>query len=198
MPASASSPADDWLAHRSLESATPESLNAALRAVLENEPSALYGRAEAELTAAEIEVLRTGGVNFERNVQRDPFEGTAVLFAALIESSLSTPEVAERLGVAANQVRQMIARRTLYSIKLDDRRYVPQFQFRKNGPLVPNVTRVNPALPPDMHPVEVYEWYTLPEPDLAIGGDGARAVSPIEWLDTGGDPARAIMLAQRL
>lgn len=198
MSAPAPSSTRDWLDRRGLETATPESLNAALRLVLENERSALYGRASAELTAAEIEVLRAGGVDFEREVTRDPFESTAVLFAALVESSLSTAEAAARLGVPANQVRQLIARRALYSIKLDDRRYIPQFQFRQGGALVPNVTRVNAALPPDLHPVEVYEWYTLPEPDLAIGGEGGRAVSPLEWLDTGGDPARAIMLARRL
>ena len=61
-----------------------------------------------------------------------------------------------------------------------------------------DVKRVNPVLPSDLHPVEVYEWYTSPEADLAIGGEDGRAASPIEWLDTGGDPARAIVIARRL
>ena len=188
----------DWLDRRGLAAATPESLNASLRAVLENVPNALYGAASAELTAAELDVLREGGVDFERPVTRDPFAATAVLFAALLESSLSTVETAKRLDMAANQVRQMIARRTLYSIKLDERRHVPQFQFRRGGALVPNITRVNPVLPSDLHPVEVYDWYTVPEPDLAVGDGDARALSPLEWLDTGGDPARVVAIARRL
>ena len=155
--------------------------------------------ASVELTAVELDVLRAGGVDLDRAVTRDPFESTVVLFAALIESSLSTTEAAERLGVATSQVRQMIARRTLYSVKLDERRYVPRFQFRRDGALVPNITRVNPAVPSDLHPVEVYEWYTLPEPDLAIDdGEERRAISPLDWLDTGGSPARVTALARRL
>ena len=197
---SSHAPADrSWLDARGLSLATPDSLNASLRAVLESEPAALYGPASAELTVAELEVLRAGGVDLERTVTRDPFESTVVLFAALIESSLSTTEAAGLLGVAANQVRQMIARRTLYSVKLDERRYLPRFQFRRDGALVPNITRVNPSLPPDLHPVEVYEWYTLPEPDLAIDeGEARRALSPLDWLDTGGSPARVTALARRL
>ena len=60
----------------------------------------------------------------------------------------------------SGQVRRMNARRTLYSIEIDDRRQVPLFQFRPSGPLVPNVTRVNAALPTDLHPVAVHDWNT--------------------------------------
>lgn len=92
----------------------------------------------------------------------------------------------------------MIARRTLYSIKLDDRRYVPLFQFRRDGFLVPNISLVNAALPTDMHPVEVYDWFTSPDADLTLGEEEGRALSPLQWLDSGGNPDRLVRFAKRL
>ena len=41
----------------------------------------------------------------------------------------------------------MIARRTLYSVLLDSRRRILAFQFAPNGGLVPNIAKVNAALP---------------------------------------------------
>jgi len=178
--------------------ATPDSLLDALRAALETTPSALYGRSSSELTDAERDALRAGGVDFDRPLRKDPLEGTIALFAALIESSLSVKETAERLAVPPAQVRQMIARRTLYSIKLDERRHVPRFQFHEDGSLVANVTRVNPALPEDLHPVSVYDWYTSPNPDLVLDGTDGDAVAPLDWLASGGDPKLPATLARRL
>ena len=91
----------------------------------------------------------------------------------------------------------MIARRTLYSILLDNRRYVPIFQFEKDGGLLPNITKVNVALNADLHPVEVFEWYTQPDPDLFINNDVAQTVSPIAWLSSGGDLRKVVTLAKR-
>lgn len=92
----------------------------------------------------------------------------------------------------------MIARRTLYSILLDNRRYIPVFQFEQGGALVPNITRVNTALSPDLHPVEVFAWYTEPDPDLFLGDDIENCVSPLAWLRGGGPVQKLATLARHL
>ena len=63
----------------------------------------------------------------------------------------------------------------------------------QGGGWLPNIAKVNAALPEDLHPVEVQAWYTQPHADLFIGDDlDARVTSlPIEprkrW-PTGGLP----------
>ena len=189
----------DSLSSRGFVSATSKSIERSVQAVLETMPTALYGRADEELTEAEREVLREGGLDLSRPPLTDPLAAPAALFAAIVASSLGVTEVAERLGVQSGQVRQMIARRTLYSIKIDDRRYVPLFQFRRSGPLMPNVTQVNAALPTDLHPVAVYDWYTRPDADLVIDEDvEGPGMTPLGWLHSGGDPAVLVAIAKRL
>ncbi len=188
----------DYFTARGLRQTAPESLNAAVRRVLDAMPTVLYGETADELTADERQALIEGGVNLDSEPAGNPLAATAVQFAALTESSLSTRAAAERLEIPENRVRQMIARRTLYSILLDNRRYIPIFQFEQSGSLVPNITKVNTALSPDLHPVEVYAWYTEPDPDLFLGDDVDTCVSPLAWLRSGGAVMRLTMLARRL
>ena len=188
----------DYFTARGLRATAPEDLNAALRKALDAMPTVLYGEPAEELTAEERETLIEGGVNMKAQPKADPLAQTAVQYAAIIESSLATKEAARRLSVPENRIRQMIARRTLYSILLDNRRYIPHFQFDQGGPLIPNITKVNAALSPDLHPVEVYDWYTQPDPDLFIGDDVDACLSPLAWLRSGGAVRSLTMLARRL
>lgn len=195
----ATQPAEyDYFTVRGLRSTAPEGLNAALRVVLDAMPTLLYGEPTEELTAEEQAVLREGGVNLDAIPGRDPLAETAVQYAAIIDSSLTTREAAERLGIRESQVRQMIARRTLYSILLNNRRYIPIFQFEKGGSLVANITKVNAALNSDLHPVEVYDWYTQANSDLFVGDDIDATMNPLSWLRGGGDVKRLVTLARRL
>jgi len=188
----------DYFTSRGLRPTTPEGLNAALRLVLDEMPAMLYGEPTEELTPEEQTVLKEGGVDLDAIPGRDPLAETAVQYAAIIESSLTTKEAAVRMGIPESQVRQMIARRTLYSILLNNRRYIPVFQFGKDGPLVANITKVNAALSPDLHPVEVYDWFTQPDPDLFVGDDVDATMSPLVWLRSGGDVKKLVMLGRRL
>ncbi len=63
---------------------------------------------------------------------------------------------------------------------------------------MPNIAKVNTALSPDLHPVEVYAWYTAPDPDLFLDDDVDTCVSPLAWLRSGGAVMRLTMLARRL
>ena len=183
---------------RGLRAVAPADLNGALRAVLDTMPASIYGESAEGLTLAERQVLIEGGVNLDAIPEGDPLAKTVVRYAAIVESSLTTRQAAQRLHAAESRVRQMIARRTLYGILLDNRRHIPLFQFEKAGPLVANITQVNPALSPDLHPVEVYDWYTRSDPDLFLGDDVDAGVSPLAWLRSGGPPNRLAMLARRL
>lgn len=187
----------DYFTARGLQSTAPEGLNAALRLVLDSMPTLLYGEPADELTAAEQAVLKEGGIDLNTVIDRDPLADTAVKFAAIIESSLSIKEAAKRIGKAESHVRQMIARRTLYSILLEHRRYIPIFQFDKKGKLVRHITKVNAALRAGIHPVEVFEWYTEPDPELYVNDDIDQTVSPMAWLNSGQDVTRLVTLARR-
>ena len=125
---------------------------------------------------------------------------TAVRFAAIIESSLTIKETAKRLKKTEGVVRQMIARRTLYSVLLDNRRFIPIFQFAKDNDdeLVADITKVNVVLRPGLHPVEVFEWYTEPDAELYVNDDIDQPVSPLAWLNSGKKAKALVTLAKRL
>lgn len=189
---------DYYFSARGLHTAAPEGLNRALKEVLDSMSTTLYPKSSNELTESEQTVLRHGGVNLDRSTTRDLLAETAIKYAALIESGLSTKDVATRLNIPESQVRQMISRRTLYSILLNNRRYIPLFQFEESGPLVPNIFKVNSALANNLHPVEVYQWYTEPDQELFLGDDIDAIMSPLAWLRSGGDTKKLVTLLQRL
>ena len=188
----------EYFVVRGLAPTAPESLNKLLRRVLDAMPTTLYGETGTELSVAERQVLIDAGVDLNAEPQVDPLAATAALFAAIIETGLTTDEAAKRLDMRQNRVRQMIARGTLYSVLLDNRRHIPLFQFERKGGLIPNITRVNAALPGDLHPVDVYDWYTKPDPDLFVGDDIDAPLSPLAWLGSGGDVKSVMVLVRRL
>lgn len=158
----------------------------------------LYGETTSELSVGERHVLIDAGVDLNAIPRSDPLAATVLLYAAIIDTSLTTNAAAERMGMPPDRVRQMIAGRTLYSVLVENRRYIPLFQFDKPGGLIPNITEVNAALPVDLHPVDVYDWYTKPDPNLFAGDDVDEPMSPLAWLGTGGDVKSVLVLARQL
>jgi hypothetical protein len=184
---------------RGLRITAPKELNEAMRLALESMATMLYGAATSELTAAEQAVLRRGGLELEERPGPDPLAKTAAKYAALIDTSLSTKETGEKTGYGAGRIRQMVADRSIYSILLEGRRYLPRFQFLDEGRrLVPEIGRVNTVLDPKLHPVEVYNWYTTPNPDLFLDRDVDATVSPLDWLKTGHPVEPVVRLAKQL
>ena len=144
-----------------------------------------------ELTAEEQAILRDGGFDLPP-LPRDethPVARTAAAYAALLASSLSVAEAAERLGVNESRVRQRLGERSLYGVKTSREWRLPRFQFEEHG-TVSGLARVLQRLAPDLHPLAVTTWFLTPDPDLAIGAD-ETAVSPREWL-RGGHPVAAV------
>lgn len=171
----------------------PAELNAALAKVIDTMPETLYGESARELTAAEAEVARSGGLVLEEQDGPDPLAQMAVEYAAILSTSMTTRQAAERLQLHVTRIRQMLKDRSLYGIYLDGVWHIPVFQFEEDAPrLIPNITRVNAALDPEDHPVGVLRWYTSPDPELVVG---SKAVSPLTWLKVGNPVESVVELA---
>jgi hypothetical protein len=168
----------------------PVELNAALVKVIDTMPQTLYGESARELTTAEAEVARSGGLVLEEQDGADPLAQMAAEYAAILNSSLTTKEAAKRLQLYVTRIRQMLKNGSLYGICLDGLWHIPVFQFEKSAPrLIPNITRVNAALDLEDHPVGVLRWYTTPDPDLVVND---KPVSPLTWLRLG-KPVRGLV-----
>ena len=187
----------NYFTARGLLETSPEALNKALRVVLSGMEPIVYGEATRELTLEEQGILRDGGLTLEPAPGPDPLAKTAVKYAAIVKRSLTSKTVSRRLGLTPGRIRQMIADRSLYSFLIGRNRYIPDFQFEDNR-LVPNIAGVNKALPLRMHPVEVYNWYRLPNVDLFLDKDIDDTVSPLDWLKGGQDVEQVVFLANRL
>ncbi len=90
------------------------------------------------------------------------------------------------MGVNPSRVRQRLGGdpRSLYGIKEGKSWRVPKFQFIGRKP-IPGMAEVLPALPRDLHPVEVQRWFSTPHPDLYLDPDERRPVAPLDWLRMG-------------
>lgn len=143
----------------------------------------------ADLTEAEAAALKKGGFVLEPldlGVE-DPLVQTAAEYAALLKSSLSTTAAAERLGVDPSRIRQRLTSQppTLYGIRLESGWVVPELQL-DGSRLIPGMADVVARLDPELHPVSVFRWFTIPSPDLALEqGEESRTLSPREWLRLG-------------
>jgi hypothetical protein len=143
-----------------------------------------------DLTEAEAEALRRGGFVLEPTElgAEDPLVQTAAEFAALLKESLPTAAAAERLGVDPSRIRQRLTSEppSLYGIRLESGWVIPQFQLEGDAPL-PGLADVVSGLDPELHPVSVYRWFTLPCSDLVLEREGEepRRLSPRDWLRLG-------------
>ncbi len=150
----------------------------------------------SQLTASDIEELRAGGLNPSASLDAYNLARarTAAQTGALLASSMSVAEAADRLGVDASRVRQLLAEHALLGVKDGGEWRILDIQFQ-GARLVPNLGRVAKALPIGIPPLGVVNWLTVPDPDLEIADE---PVSPLEWLSSGGDPERVAALAADL
>jgi hypothetical protein len=152
-------------------------------------------RAErSPLTEPERALLAEGGFDARRPRGAPSSVRVAAEYAALLGDALTAGEAARRLGVDESRIRQRLGEGSLYGVKLRGGWRLPRFQFGRKG-IVPGIDVVLMRAPRDLHPIELYTWLSTPDVDLELAG---RAVSPLEWLKTGGDPRRAADLAADL
>ncbi len=136
-------------------------------------------------------MLERAGVDVDERMGRtDPVIQFATEYAAILATSMTPVEVANRLGVTPVRVRQMIRQRSLYAIRINGRWHVPVFQFDGNA-LIPNIGQVIESLA-GLDPVSMMRWCTTADPELE-DGSGNR-MTPLEWLKTGRDARTVIKI----
>jgi excisionase family DNA binding protein len=154
-------------------------------------------RETSPLTVREAQLLEEGGLPLPtgpRDPDRDPIARTIAMFETLLATSLTVPEAAARLGVHHTRIQQRIKNRTLYGIKVGRDWRLPAFQFTATGE-VPNIGKVLAHVRPQIHPVGLATWLSLPDPDFRIAGHDA---SPLDWLRSGGNPDLVVEFARGL
>jgi hypothetical protein len=113
---------------------------------------------------------------------------------ALIETSFTTSQAAAYLRLDVSRIRQRLRERSLFGLEYDGERRLPRFQFERKH-VLPGLREVIGALPQNLHPLDVAEWFLLPNPDLE---DASQSVplSPRDWLLRGNLVAAVVALAQ--
>lgn len=120
--------------------------------------------------------------------------------AGLAASALTVSQAAGRLGVDPSRIRQRLAARTLFGIRVEGSWRLPRFQFTDDGrKLVPGFGTIARHLA-GLHPLDVATWFTTPHGDLVLGGAGTEevTVSPRDWLLGGGHPRDLLPLVDEL
>ncbi|MCY4129290.1 MAG: hypothetical protein OXG15_08630 [Gammaproteobacteria bacterium] len=168
-----------------------------LKHVLDAKEPYIYEDSVNALPRTERKTAEEGGARLTREGGRDLVAESAVLFAALVENSLTIADIAKRLGVTGSRIRQMIAERTLYSFLLNGKRLLPEWQLIANE-RIPNIGDVNKVIPQSLHPVGVAQWFHQENPELYVGEDPEAIRSPRDWLLEGRDHAKVVFLANSL
>lgn len=173
----------------------------ARRQLLANEP--LRARAAAgvstdsALSAGEVGALESVGLStepWEDKRAADPLAQSIADFLALIETSLSANETGKYLKLDPSRIRQRLRERTLYGFDYDGEKHLPRFQFERRK-VIPGLNEVLPALPADLNPLDVAEWFLSPNPDLEVE-EADAPVSPRRWLLSGRPVAPVVQLAR--
>ena len=160
----------------------------ALRAALAREPRP----GSAELSAAEAGVLaRHSGVDAAAAAHfGDPrqaaVESARIQFEVLRRSHTAR-DIAAKWGVDSSRIRHRVRDGALYGVRIGRSLRLPEWQFDADLRPLPGLAAVLAALPADMHPREVEGFMTTPQDELRLRG---RALSPRDWLLTGGTPNR--------
>ena len=185
---------------RSFEEIEAEARNLIAREILAIPAGRRTAEPEKELSREEVAALERGGLDLSplESGEPDPLAQTAVRYAAILATSYTTSEAARMLGRTEGRVRQRISDGTLYGLEAVGRGHrLPAFQF-EGGEEIPHVGKVLKALGRDLHPVEIENWFTLPNPDLYLDREEERPVSPRQWLLSGSSPEALVPLAEEL
>jgi hypothetical protein len=148
------------------------------------------------LTADEIAALTAVKADLSRRGPRetDPRAAGVAAYAALLADALSVAAVAQRLGIDPSRVRHRLLKRHLLGIRRPRGWLLPAYQFGDDGRLLPGLERVTVALD-GAHPVVVARFFATPQAELVVA---RRRLTPRQWLEGGGDPARVASLAATL
>jgi hypothetical protein len=169
----------------------------ARQSLLNNEPllaeASQPGHGVHALSAGEVAALESVGLStlrFDEGAERDPLVRSIADYMALLETSYTTSEAAKYLRVDASRIRQRLREHSLFGIDYEGEKRLPRFQFERKQ-VIPGIREVIAALPKDLNPLDVAEWFLSPNPDLEMANEGGP-VSPREWL-LSGEPIEAVV-----
>jgi len=154
-------------------------------------------RSTADFSAAETEALRSVGALRDKpslRAENDPIIKSQAQYMALLEDGLSAAETAKLLRVDVSRVRQRLRERSLFGVEYEGSWRLPRFQFERRH-VIPGLAQVLKSLPADLLPLDLVDWFALPDPDLALDSDAAP-LSPREWL-LSGRPIEAVVARAR-
>jgi hypothetical protein len=152
-----------------------------------------------DLSVAETTALRSVGDFKDRGAilpDDDPLIRSQAEFMALLEESLSAAETAKLLDVDVSRVRQRLRERSLFGIEHEGSWRLPRFQFERRL-VIPGLARILNALPSDLFPLDVVDWFVLADPDLQLDRDPSP-LNPREWLLSGRPVETVVTLASDL
>jgi hypothetical protein len=156
-----------------------------------------HSRSTDDFSAAETKALRSVGALKDMasvRAENDPLIKSQAQYMALLEDSLSAADAAKLLHVDVSRVRQRLRERSLFGIEYEGSWRLPRFQFERRL-VIPGLTQVLKSLPPDLFPLDIVDWFVLPDPDLQLDTDAAP-LSPREWL-LSGRPGDAVVTLAR-
>lgn len=174
---------------------------ASARALLRNQPlrgaSSEAIQPATALSKAELDALHAVGLVTEpwpAERPDDPLARSIVDFIALVETSLTAARAARLLDVDVSRIRQRLRERSLFGVEYEGEWQLPRFQFERRK-VLPGLAQVLAALPADLNPLDVAEWFLSPNPDLAPE-DEDQPLSPRAWLLRGLPPERVAAVAR--
>jgi hypothetical protein len=151
------------------------------------------------LSAAEAAALRSAGAFKDETPVRadnDPLIQSQAQYIALLEESLSASDAAKLLRVDVSRVRQRLRGRSLFGIEHEGTWRLPRFQFERRM-VIPGLAQILKVLPPDLFPLDVVDWFVLPDSDLQLDSD-AEPLSPREWVLSGRPVETVVTFARDL
>jgi hypothetical protein len=152
-----------------------------------------------DLTAAETAALHAVGAfkgDTPIRTDNDPLIRSQAQYMALLEESLSATQASKLLNVDVSRIRQRLRERSLFGLEQEGAWRLPRFQFERRR-VIPGLVQVLKALPEDLFPLDVVDWFVLPDSDLQLEGDPAP-LSPREWLLSGRPVEPVLALARDL
>jgi hypothetical protein len=154
---------------------------------------------QQDLTAAETAALRAVGAfkdDTPIRTDNDPLIRSQAQYMALLEESLSATQAAKLLNVDVSRIRQRLRERSLFGLEQEGAWRLPRFQFERRR-AIPGLAQVLKALPEDLFPLDLVDWFVLPDSDLQLESD-AGPLSPREWLLSGRPVEPVVTLARDL
>lgn len=160
---------------------------------------AILGRATrttATVSAEAADLLLEAGVDPKLFSAAGINESRAYLASAVensnqaaLDGTITTTQAAILLNTPASNIRRSILSRQIYSAGRFGREghRIPVWQF-VDGRRLPHLSDILDALPTDLHPLEVTDFFTTARAVL-------NGMTPAQWLSSGGDAQAVIGIA---